>query len=737
MFGRDNALQKNYSNVGTMSSLQVDKILNIYKQLADRASLKSSTIGTNKKGISIQSIWSQRNLETRKKQKFFKEFFHDSDLNLLSESYPVDVTSEISTTLSNDANLKAILREIVDGVKTKQFIEIWDKQHLIKSYDLSAFDVHGDVYSDSTFSTFQWSCDNTRLLYIAEKKLPKSEPFYKRKSKADSHESDKHETSLKGTEYIFKPDWGEQLVGKHKSVVVILNIENDSIEPISFIPENYFPSQAIWVPNTYEIVGVFYKLDRRYLGKIFCTNRESYIFHLEGKNFRTITLKGLYCSSPRFSPNGKSLVWLERDLTPPHHHVQRLMHLQWGIEIVPSVLVDTVKTHVNISGDKKFYGLYNQNLPVRCWSEDSRYIFLSTPQRFNVTSYVIDKDTKTITEVVNEDDSSLYIFDVKHDFVAFNKTSIIQVSQLLIGKFDSSAPYSGNLHLTSSTEPQYLPESNTLKYECTEYVYDKDESVKDFNFIYFGKKSGTVKSTPLIAVIHGGPHAVYNNEFNLTYAVFVFLGFAVLEINYRGSTGLGGDNVEYIIGRVGESDVLDCVTAIITALGKYPWLDPKKIAVHGGSHGGFISAHLSGQYPNMFRAIVLRNPVIELAAMYSLTDIPDCLSIRCSGETGSRDLGKLPETMCISKYPELMQVLLKHSPFLHVDKVKTPTLIALGSKDLRVPEPQGKMWYYRLCENNVVSKLYIYDDNHSLLKDEVELDFTINAALWFIEHTTN
>lgn len=52
------------------------------------------------------------------------------------------------TVLSKDAKLKAILREVVIDAKSKQFIEIWDKQHLIKSYDLSAFDVHGDVYSD-------------------------------------------------------------------------------------------------------------------------------------------------------------------------------------------------------------------------------------------------------------------------------------------------------------------------------------------------------------------------------------------------------------------------------------------------------------------------------------------------------------------------------------------------------------------------------------------------------------
>lgn len=60
---------------------------------------------------------------------------------------------------------------------------------------------------------------------------------------------------------------------------------------------------------------------------------------------------------------------------------------------------------------------------------------------------------------------------------------------------------------------------------------------------------------------------------------------------------MGGDNVDYLLGKVGKVDIEDCVTAIDEALKKYPWLDPKKVNLFGGSHGGFINAHLTGQYP--------------------------------------------------------------------------------------------------------------------------------------------
>lgn len=55
-------------------------------------------------------------------------------------------------------------------------------------------------------------------------------------------------------------------------------------------------------------------------------------------------------------------------------------------------------------------------------------------------------------------------------------------------------------------------------------------------------------------------------------------------------------------------------------------------------------------------------------------------------------------------YPELILKMLQHSPIIHINKVKAPTLVAIGSKDLRVPPSQGKMWYNRLVANNVNAK---------------------------------
>lgn len=94
-------------------------------------------------------------------------------------------------------------------------------------------------------------------------------------------------------------------------------------------------------------------------------------------------------------------------------------------------------------------------------------------------------------------------------------------------------------------------------------------------------------------------------------------------INYRGSIGAGQDSVNFLLGRIGTSDVADCIQAIDEAFSKYSWLDPNRVILVGGSHGGFLVTHLSGQYPTKFKVVVARNPVIDVASMSIISDIPD------------------------------------------------------------------------------------------------------------------
>lgn len=67
----------------------------------------------------------------------------------------------------------------------------------------------------------------------------------------------------------------------------------------------------------------------------------------------------------------------------------------------------------------------------------------------------------------------------------------------------------------------------------------------------------------------------------------------------------------------------DCIQATDSALNNFNWLNPNAVALVGGSHGGFLVAHLSGQYPDKFKCVSSRNPVIDVASMSVISDIPD------------------------------------------------------------------------------------------------------------------
>lgn len=169
------------------------------------------------------------------------------------------------------------MRELNDT----QYLEIWQNENLIRSVDLKSLDLHGNVYTDGEFATFQWSPNETKLLYIAELKIPKSEPFYKRVNPKKDEKSGDSTEKPKGEEYLYRQDWGEQLVGKKMSIIVEYDVENDQVDIINGIPEDVCPGQVIYAPDGSYLIGVAYNIEPRKLGLIYCTNRPSTIFRLD------------------------------------------------------------------------------------------------------------------------------------------------------------------------------------------------------------------------------------------------------------------------------------------------------------------------------------------------------------------------------------------------------------------------------------------------------------------------
>jgi acylaminoacyl-peptidase len=200
-------------------------------------------------------------------------------------------------------------------------------------------------------------------------------------------------------------------------------------------------------------------------------------------------------------------------------------------------------------------------------------------------------------------------------------------------------------------------------------------------------------------------------------------------VNYRGSTGFGQDSIESLPTRIGELDVKDVIAATLKVQ-ESGIVDAERIGICGGSHGGFLTGHCTSQYPNLFKAAAMRNPVVNIPSMVTSTDIPDWCYVEAIGSYNWREY--MPPTSTS------IRMMWDKSPIRHVDRVQTPTLMALGMQDLRVPPSQGLEWYHSLRSKGVPTKLLTYDGNdHAIAGVKAEADHWVNIKQWFDNHLKN
>ncbi len=230
----------------------------------------------------------------------------------------------------------------------------------------------------------------------------------------------------------------------------------------------------------------------------------------------------------------------------------------------------------------------------------------------------------------------------------------------------------------------------TVEVAPTENIEAKTKDGNDVHGLLtmpVGYVAGT--KVPMILFIHGGPTAQDQHGFDVTRQMFAAHGYAVLQVNYRGSTGRGQAYSMAINADWGDKEVIDlmALTDAAVATGK---IDADKMGVGGWSYGGILTDYMIAS-TDRFKAATSGAGMGNLLGFYGI----DQYILQYQDELG-------PPWKNLDLYVKLSY------PFLHADRIKTPTLFMGGDKDFNVPVEGGEQMYQALRAVGTPAELIVY-----------------------------
>jgi dipeptidyl aminopeptidase/acylaminoacyl peptidase len=250
--------------------------------------------------------------------------------------------------------------------------------------------------------------------------------------------------------------------------------------------------------------------------------------------------------------------------------------------------------------------------------------------------------------------------------------------------------------------------------------YDSAGGVEIHAMVYLpeGHESADADSIPLLVHPHGGPTAFDGYEFNYRAQYFVAQGFAVIEPNYRGSSGFGREFRNRNDFAWGEGDLDDVVNAADALADRYDAVDPDRAGIYGGSGGGLMTVNALGK-SDRFDAGAAFYGVYDYETFVDDTDDVGWRLMK-------RELG-FPATD-IDNYREA-------SPIRSVEDIDAPLLVLHGEEDVRVPLSQSEQLVEELEKHSKRYELQTYEDEpHGFLKRENVLDAYSRVADLFAKY---
>ena len=405
--------------------------------------------------------------------------------------------------------------------------------------------------------------------------------------------------------------------------------------------------------------SILFSAVRKAEWEMIANDSEVYRVSLSGGEPQALTSRKGPDGDPRQSPDGRSIAYVGFD-----DHFK-------GYEQGDLYVMDS-----NGGGGRKIAPSLDRSIGDFAWSADGRSIVASYEEGGKTTVSRIGLDGR-VTPITHEMGGSGLDRPYAGGSFSLAKTGAIAFTSDTPGRpAEVAVAQGGQTRLLTHLNDLALSQKALAGLTPLEVRAPDGGKVPAWVLLPAGYKQG--KPLPTILEIHGGPYAAYGPHFSTDYQLYAAAGYAVLYTNPRGSTGYGQAFADGIEKTYPDSDYADLMAAVDAAIAA-GMADPDNLFVTGGSGGGILTAWIIGK-TNRFKAAAAQKPVINWTSMALTSDGPAFF--------GPYWMGALPW--------ENYQSYWARSPLSLMAKVKTPTLVVVGSEDYRTPVSEAEQLYTAL-----------------------------------------
>jgi dipeptidyl aminopeptidase/acylaminoacyl peptidase len=217
-------------------------------------------------------------------------------------------------------------------------------------------------------------------------------------------------------------------------------------------------------------------------------------------------------------------------------------------------------------------------------------------------------------------------------------------------------------------------------------------------------------------IIHGGPQGTMGNDFHYRWnpQTYAGLGFAVVMIDFHGSTGYGQGFTDAISQHWGDRPLEDLQKGWAHALAHFDFLDGQRACALGASYGGFMVNWIAGQWPDPWKCLVTHDGIFDTRMAYYDTEE----LWFDEWEHGGTQFDQ----------PEAYE---RFNPANHVARWRVPMLVIHSSRDYRIPDSQGIAVFTALQRRGIPSQLLRFpDENHWVKKPHNSLQWHETVEAW-------